>query len=447
MLLTKLWDNKKFLFVFIFSLCVLIFFSGNLTTYDEVWNYSFSYAISQGQVPFRDFNMIVPGFYNFVMSLGLSLFSDSILVYFIEQALLITIAFCFLNKMYGKKSWLFLLAMCLPLFIAFSATYNFGILVLVIIILYLEKNKKSDYLIGILLGLCILTKHSIGIFMLIPSIVIYFNDFKKLLKRAVGVIIPWGVFVVYLVATGSFLKFIDLCILGMFDFAGENTSILPIYFILSIILLMINIWYVVKNKKDIVGYYVLCSFSVMIPIFSHYHFYIYLVFMSLLSIEKIKLDENYIRNMSLLLIMILVVCNWLLLGNDRKFMDNNNFEGVYIYSSSIDNFNVALELYNKYKELGDTKFLASTTVWLNITNDEKLDSFSVLNRGNYGYNGTSKMIELVKNTGERYYIINYFEYLESKNDSGQFDTEILEFIMDNGKFIEEFDRYKVYYYE
>lgn len=54
----------KYGFVFFFSILVLVFFSG-INSYDSIWNYSFSYAIAKGQIPFLEVNMITPGFYNF----------------------------------------------------------------------------------------------------------------------------------------------------------------------------------------------------------------------------------------------------------------------------------------------------------------------------------------------------------------------------------------------
>ena len=448
-ILKKLWDNKRYLFIFFFSFFILTFFASNIAVYDSIWNYSFSYAIARGEIPFLDFNMIIPGFYNFIMAIGLKLISNNILVYFLEQSLLVTISFYFLYKMYDKKAWVYLFAMSLPLFIAFSPTYNFGIFFLATIILYLEKNKKNDYLIGILLGLTVMTKHSIGIFFLIPSLFICFKDYKRLLKRFVGLIIPWVIFLIYLIITGSLYQFLDLCVFGMFDFASNNSDFIPIYCVLSIILLILNIIYIIKNKNDLVGYYVLSSFSVMIPIFGHYHFYIYLIFMSLLVMEKIKFDGRFIRNLSITLSLLLVVLNYFLIVYPYKhsILKINNFEGIYVYDFTEKNFNVADKLYNKYKKKDKTRFLSSTTVWLNIVNEEDLDYFSVLNIGNHGYNGSNKLLDRVKSKKIKYFIINYDEYLEVKEDGGQFDIKVLEYIMNNGKLIEEVEQYKVYYME
>lgn len=55
--------NIKYVIVFLIALVALTFFS-NLNCYDASWNYGFSYAFYKGEIPFRDFNMITPGFYS-----------------------------------------------------------------------------------------------------------------------------------------------------------------------------------------------------------------------------------------------------------------------------------------------------------------------------------------------------------------------------------------------
>lgn len=442
-----IWGNKRLFFVFALCLFILVFFSDFINTHDSMCNYGFSYALSHNQVPFVEFNTVTPGFYSFLMSLGLRFISDDNIVFLCEQALLITIAFYFLYKMFDDKAWLFLLFMIFPSFVAFNMTYNFGILFLSMIVLYLEQNNKSDYLIGVFLGLLILTKHTIGVFLLIPSIIFYYKDTKKLFKRFLGVLIPCLIYLVYLVISGSFMSFLDLCVFGLFDFAGNNTEFEITYFVLSVVLLIINIIYVWKNKKDILGWYVLFSYSVMFPIFGGFHFYIYFVFISLLVMSKIKLDGTYVRNMSIVLSMIVILFNsFLILPKKMSFLGADNLRFVYLDEQSIDSFEKTNELYNKYKKLGDTRFLSGASVWLSISNNEEIDYFTVLLTGNYGYNGTNKMINKVKETPNMYYMIDYEQYIMSKKYHQQFDCTIIEYIMDNSKFIEEVGRYKVYYY-
>ena len=61
----KICSGSKYLFLFLFCL-VLCCFTYSIITSDAIWNYGFSYAIARGEVPYVDFNMVVPPFSPFV---------------------------------------------------------------------------------------------------------------------------------------------------------------------------------------------------------------------------------------------------------------------------------------------------------------------------------------------------------------------------------------------
>lgn len=435
----------KYGFVYFFSLFILIFFS-SINSYDSIWNYGFSYALSKFQIPFVEINMITPGFYNFVMAFGL-LFCHNNLVYLLEQALLIALTFYFLEKIFRKNAWLFLFFMCFPCFIAFTITYNYFLLFLMIFLVYLEENHKSDYLIGVVLAVSILTKHSVGLFFLLPSIFIYFHDGKKLLRRLLGMLFPCVIYFVYLVCMGSLFSFIDLCILGMFDFATQNVEIVIIYFVLSLFLFIISFIYIIFNKKDILGYYVLAFFSIMIPIFSYYHFFVYLVAVSCLLMRKLKISGNYIRNLSILLCGIIVFFNVMMMEGKYQFLKIHNFDFLYLPVYSKDNLLTLDKLYNKYRKKGNTEILSSKSVWIKIKNEQDLNYFSVFLSGNFGYNGTQKMIQRVRTMGDSYYIVDNFEYKRALSKKEQFEVQTTEYIIKNSKVVENIGDYIVYRYE
>ena len=437
-------DNLKFVIVFLLALFVLIFF-GHINSFDSIWNYGFSYAFAIGETPYVDFNMITPGFYNFIMSLGLHLSHNNLVMLF-EQAFLITVVFYIVYKMYGKMAWLFLFFMSFPKFYVFSLTYNFFILLLTILIVYLEKEKKSDYLIGFLLGLCILTKHTVGVFLVIPSFIFYFKDKKKLFKRFIGCLVPCVIFVIYLLIIGAFKEFFDLCILGLFDFASKNSEMITEYVIGSLLLFAFNIVYIIFNKKDILGYYVICFFSVMLPIFTHYHFCLYLTSCSLLLLawlKKSKISVDYIGTLGIILTVITFSFHTLLIPY-KFFLKTYNFNYLYVASMDRDEFNSLNRLYLKYKDLSNTNMVSSISVLVKISNEERLDYFMVPLTGNFGYNGTKKMINKVKNTGRSYYIIDMSEYKNTKKYSGQFDVELCDYIINNSELVEKKGNYEVF---
>ena len=63
----KKWGTIIFLFFFII-IFNLQFIPNNL---DEIWNYGFSYAIRLGEIPYKDFNMVLPPLYSYIMAIPL----------------------------------------------------------------------------------------------------------------------------------------------------------------------------------------------------------------------------------------------------------------------------------------------------------------------------------------------------------------------------------------
>lgn len=95
--------NLKYFFLFIFFyICIqFVYQSYNMDTYA---NYAFSYGILKGQIPYNDFNLLIPLFSPFFYSIGL-LFSHSSLFFYIEQALLLTLLSAFFFKVLSNKAW------------------------------------------------------------------------------------------------------------------------------------------------------------------------------------------------------------------------------------------------------------------------------------------------------------------------------------------------------
>ena len=182
---------KYFFFVIFFFFSLV--YSYNLMRGDTYVNYGFSYAILQGEIPYVDFNLVIPPFSPLFYSIFL-IFSKSILCFYLGQAILLTILFCILFQLLGKKTWLYFIFICIPYPLAMSSVlfpgYNFLLLFLFFLLIYCEKKKKSDYIIGILLGLSFLTKQTVGGLFFLASFYYLFSDYKKIVKRLLGFLIP-----------------------------------------------------------------------------------------------------------------------------------------------------------------------------------------------------------------------------------------------------------------
>lgn len=155
-------NNYQYLLFFFFSLFIVLFVIYNELSFDATWEFGMSHAIRNGLLPYKDINTVVPPFFIYLFSIGLFI-KDSFATFLIEFCIAYTIMYYFLRKMLNNNSILIIISMSLFLFNGFIPSYNTMSLVLMVILLYLEKENKSDKLIGFILGLLILTKHTIGI--------------------------------------------------------------------------------------------------------------------------------------------------------------------------------------------------------------------------------------------------------------------------------------------
>lgn len=435
----KKYYKKIILGVFLF--CVFLIW--NLILYpvnlDEVWNYGFSHNIYSGLIPYKDFNMVITPFYPFLMSLGFHLFGSSMLVFHIEQAL-ISVGFCFvLFTLLGKKIWFIIPLLFVPINVSFPS-YNIFLFYLLVLLVYLEKNKSSDYVIGFILGLAVLTKQSVGVCLLLPSLY-YIKSFDKIKKRIIGFIIPISIFILYLVFTSSLYSFLDLCLLGLFDFASGNGGKFNVYLIFFIIMVGITIYFIYKDRKNIVNYYILFFFSIMIPLFDTYHFAV--AFLAFLLLILLKMQKDILRP-ELFGISIIIFAS-ILMGNFR-------FRGQIVYPNNIRHFEYrfidydSLIFTNKVNEFinenrdKEIVFLNSNGYYFRIINDMKISYIDLINIGNFGYDGSNKLLREIKKKKYAIFLVDRSELALVK----QTDKQVLNYVLDNGKRIGKIDFYEIY---
>lgn len=427
-----------FLFL-LFLLFNLILFPTNL---DEIWNYGFSHNLYSGLIPYKDFNMVITPFYPFIMSLGFHIFGSSMLVFHVEHAIILICLCVLLFLLIDKKAWFIVALMLFPVNVSFPS-YNIFLYFLLVLIIYLEKEKKSDYLIGFLLGLCVLTKHSVGLCLLLPSLY-YIKDLKKVGRRFLGFIVPLFVFIIYLIITKSMIPFIDLCILGLFDFASENGKAFNIYFLLFIIMIGITMYFIVKDRKNLVNYYVLAFYSIMIPLFDIYHFMVAFLAFLILILSKVKKD---IIKPGLFGISIILFSAVLLMDSrfKSKIIYPNNikhFEYRFIDYDSIL-FTNKVNDYIKKNSDREFVFLNSNGYYFRLINDMKISYIDLINAGNFGYNGSDKLLKEIKKRKNSIFLVDKSELSPIK----QSDKQALNYVIDNGKKIGNIDFFDIYVFD
>lgn len=428
-----------------YILIFLLILSFNMIVYplllDEIWAYGFSYGIFNGLVPYRDYNMVITPFHPFFMSIFLFIYNN-ILTLHIVNATIMTYIFHIIEKMYKEKAYYLLLLYFVPIPIA-MLNYNNFLLVFLILIIYLEKSKikNKDLLIGILIALSFLSKQSVGIFYIIPSIIF----FKKvdLKKRIVGFLIPNLILLIYLLLTNSLYNFIDLCFLGLLDFTNNTHGFNPMI-ILFIILIGICIIIIKKHPKDMLGYYALCIFPVFLPILDSYHF-MYCLFMTLmLYLEYYNIKAR--PKMLFVLSMFFIIFGGLI--NDINFKSeypNNikHFEYMFIPQGDIDEINKVSKFVREHK----TIIFDEDSYLYRIMNDQKIEYLDLVNHGNYGYNGAKKIIKDLKKKKDYYVLIDRRDKKQIDKHQIQLEKEGYYYILNNYKKVKQIGKYDIYKYD
>ncbi len=439
-------DYGKFFLIFIVVFLIYQVI-GFINVYgDPVANYGFSYAISRGEVPYLDFNTISTPLYAFVMAPGLLIYNNY-LTFIIEQSILVTLMFYFLEKTYGKICYLLFLVMSIFGFMGINPTYNFFTLFLLIVLLYLEKNyPEKDYLIGSVIGLSILTKQTIGVFFFLPTIIYYFKDIKKIIRRGVEVIGPCLLFLVYLACSGALNSFIDLCFLGLFDFALDNGRAYTCWFFISIICFIVSLIITIKNHKSISNYYLLSSFMFMIPLFDLHHFSIYVLCVVIQLLPFVRKNQAYFIKLALI---VSIVYSTFLISSCFKLYKpvfNTGIKHFQYTLNSEHNYHKTLQIHSIFNQYEDPLILSYAKMFYDISSDNEIDYFDVLLYGNYGYGGSNKMIEKIKMMHDKYIIVDMEAYNEDKEDS-QFDKTIVKYVLDNMTYVNERNGFAIYYKE
>ena len=429
-----------YVIAFIIFLFTLLFF--NVRNADTVWNYGMAHAIRLGEIPYKDFNIISMPLYPLIMSLGLFI-KDTYFVYILEQAIFCVVLFFFIYKLLDKKTILYFLLISIPLFSIYLPNYNFLAFLLVVILIYLEKQKKvNDKYIGIILGLLFITKHTIGIVFILLSLLSTFN-FKKITKRLIYLFIPILLFIIYLLITNSLYDCINLSILGLFDFGKSNNSISPIFLIISILLLIYNIYLFKKNPKDKYNYYLLSSFSFIIPIINMDHAMFLVGIFLIIILDRIKIKKKYNNKLlitSSVLLVFLMILNFYSSFSYYSDNLNNSFDKFHTRFISKDDDLFVSRILDEYKSYDNSYMISMDSMIYDIESNHKITYYDVPLYGNFGYNGIDNLKKDILSHHRSYFFIQ-------NSSNPQFISGICEFIKEKGTLVKVVDNYKIYYIE
>lgn len=323
---------------------------GNL---DELWNFNFANNVENGLVPYRDFNMVQTPLLPMVNAIFLAIFGNELIVMRILACLLCAgILFTFykiLNLLKANKGISLFVVMALFYMLKdyFCMDYNFAVLFVTLIIIYIElrrnlynkeninaieigdaieslntnkncsqsstnketkennktdlknnklNNWKTDLILGILAGICIMLKQSTGAIVTIALLgynlllVRSKEEFTQYLKstgiKILGVLIPVAIIFIYLAINGAVDDFWDYCIAGIKTFTNkipysrlldnEKLYIKILSIVAPITFMGTFLYSVFKRNKTflIISSLSIASFSAVYPIADEVHFLI-----------------------------------------------------------------------------------------------------------------------------------------------------------------------------
>lgn len=451
-----------FIFIVVFSIIII----KPIENLDELWNYNTARAISEGLVPYKDISMITTPLLPMITAIFLKFVANEviisrILIAFIWTGILFTIYKILKNVIKEDNTCLiftFLIGiLCRDIY---CIDYNITVLLLALIILYNELkninnvqkyNKKYDIILGILAGLSICTKQSIGITLSIIFVgyKLLFVENKDQLKqyiktaitRIVGICIPLFVLFIYLIVTNSICDFIDYAILGISTFSNKisylellNSNKITIK-MLSIIIpltIIINALYIifliVKKKKNnnlnnilTLFLYSLSIIIVMYPISDEIHFLIgslitiilliYDIYVILIKLYiKININKKkfiYKTITIIISILLFALISTISINNLYKYIkiEKNKTIEHFKYINISEHLQKRINEINKYileqESNGNIVYIldAEAVVYM-IPINKYNKNYDMFLKGNLGVNGEEKIIEHIKNKKE-----------------------------------------------
>lgn len=440
--------KNKILNIIVFVILVLI---GVLNSYrytvlyslDEVWAYGFGHNISNGLIPYKDFNMVIGPIFPYFLSIVLNVFGKKLIIYHIVVALMVGV----ITYLASKKIKIYAILIYLAMLIYSSNGYNTSTLLLLFILLkILDKeenasmelalnNKFNDIVIPVIVSIMALTKQTLGI-LVIPSLI--YSKNKK--KSVATYLVIFLIFLSYLIFNNNLIEFLDYCIFGLFDFASSNTLIRPIYLFLEIIIIILLSFNLIKSKfrrKDI--FYVLLYQVIVLPIVELNHFVLgYSAFIYILFQDK-KI-EDYIKkclfiSFTILEVYLIFITNTLFVIRDREYFEyytKNTYLKGRLVSNVMDEYVEDVSYYiNKYSDYKPYIF-NNYSYFIKLDLNIPVNKFDLINTGNMGYNGEDRYIEEIKDICSKekcLFIINESDL--TNEEYSQVSKKILEYVVNN----------------
>ena len=503
--------SKDFiLFIFIAVMVFSIIAINPISNLDEIWNYNTARAITQNLIPYKDISMITTPLLPMITALFLKLIANEVIVSRVLASVLwggvLFSIFKILKLLIKEENTCLIITALLGLLFrdCYCIDYNILSLMFSLIILYIElknidkphfENNKTDFLIGILAGLTVCIKQSIGAILAIIVVgykIIFVQNKKEFIeylktafKRIIGILIPIILVCIYLIATNSLQDFINYAVLGISTFSNkipyaklmnnDKKEIQILSRIMPFILLAMAVLTIVlqnKKKKENIGnidnkiltmlIYSLSTIIIMYPISDEIHFLIagtitfiglaYILYLLGIAIyNKINLQsKKKIYKITSLLISIILIAFIAVRGieNITEYIKQEKNETIEHYKNiqiseylqerinEIDNFILEQEKENKKVYILD----AEAAIYMIPINNYNKD-YDMFLKGNIGKDGQEGQIQKIKQKETNEIILIRKRNLQS---NWQTPTEVVNYVRENLEFMGEVSIYEVY---
>ena len=352
--------------------------------------------------------------------------------------------------------------------------------------------RKKILLYGILAGLAICTKQSIGATLAVIIVIyklLFVKDkeqFKQYIKiaitRIIGILIPVAILFTYLIMTGALQEFVNYAVLGISTFSNKIyystllqndkleikifSILMPISIILMVIILIIT--KLLKKENENVQkiltilIYSISIIIVMYPISDEIHFLIGslisiigLIYIIIVLGKAIYNKINYNKKYKLYKIITLII--WILIlsitltksiDNIYKYLKTDKSTEIKHYNNIEvgENLKERINNIDKYilekEQEGKKVYIldAEAAIYM-IPLDKYNKDYDMFLKGNIGKEGEEGQIQKIKQKDEK---ILYLIRNEKLKSNWQTPLNVIDYIRSNLEKIEEIEIYEVY---
>lgn len=414
----------EYLIIFLCSFCALWFTA--IINVDEIWNYGFSYNISQGLIPYQDFNMIITPFYPFLMSLFLKI-NSSLITFYIVNSVIFTLIYYLTKQIKGDSA----IVLYIILSIFSMLGYNVFLLFLMLLLIFLEKKKTPVFLIGMVASFAVLTKQSMFPFLTIA--LLWKKDVKEILKRLSGYIFPFIIFLIWLLASNTMKSFLDYCFFGLSSFQDKNLWIQNYFvFFLYLLFLFYFVFKLIKDKNNTEIIYILAFQILAYPIFDISHMGLVIWLDLFYFIDKIHLS-TFIKKVWIIGFIFLVgfkIYNnvW---DEDVHFASKFQLLKGRLINVSLEEELVDCVDYIKEKNIKNTYIFDSVAYLIKLEWKVPINKFDLINDGNMGVLGAEGYMEEIDNTCKNESCLFVLRKSIDKEVGNQLSIELIDYVKNN----------------